>query len=156
MAPKNAEASHRLSDVKIKNANPREKTYKLADGGGLYLKVTSVGSGLWRMSYTQSNGKKNHVSFGSYPVVTLAAAREKRLKAKQLIDAGTDPGQARRTPKQERNTAEANTFEVIPREKHANKADSSKESAPKNVLQRLANDIFLRLASTLSPRSKPR
>ena len=33
-----------LTDVKIKNAKPREKTYKLSDGGGLYLEITPVGS----------------------------------------------------------------------------------------------------------------
>jgi hypothetical protein len=48
-----------LSDLLIKSAKPREKSYKLSDGGGLYLEVTPVGTKLWRMSYTQANGKKN-------------------------------------------------------------------------------------------------
>jgi hypothetical protein len=131
-----------LTDAKVKNAKPREKTYKLSDGGGLYLDVTPVGSKLWRLGYTQANGKKNHLALGAYPVVTLAAARDKRLKAKQQIDAGTDPAQARRAAKQQRTISAANTFEVIAREWHANKEDSWKESTSKNVLQRLEKDIF--------------
>jgi hypothetical protein len=131
-----------LTDLKVKSAKPREKTYRLSDGGGLYLEVTPLGTKLWRMSYTQANGKKNRLSFGAYPVVTLTTARDKRLKAKQQLDAGTDPAQARRATKQQRNIASANTFEVIAREWLANKADSWKESTAKNVLQRLENDIF--------------
>jgi hypothetical protein len=131
-----------LTDAKVKNAKPREKTYKLSDGGGLYLDVTPVGSKLWRLGYTQANGKKNRLALGAYPVVTLAAARDKRLKVKQQIEAGTDPAQARRAAKQQRTITAENTFEVIAREWHANKADSWKENTSKNVLHRLEKDIF--------------
>ena len=131
-----------LTDLKVKNAKPREKTYKLTDGGGLYLDVTPVGSKLWRLGYTQANGKKNRLALGVYPVVTLAAARDKRLKVKQQIEAGTDPAQARRAAKQQRTISAENTFEVIAREWHANKADSWKENTSRNVLHRLEKDIF--------------
>ena len=89
-----------LTDAKIKNAKPREKVYKLSDGDGLYLEVTPVGSKLWRIGYPQANGKKNRLALGAYPVVTLAAAREKRLRVTQQIEAGTDPAQAQRAAKQ--------------------------------------------------------
>jgi hypothetical protein len=131
-----------LTEAKLKNAKPLEKTYKLSDGGGLYLEVTPVGSKLWRLGYTQQNGKKNRLALGAYPVVTLAAAREKRLKVKQQIDAGIDPAQARRAAKQHRSITAANTFEVIAREWHANKEGSWKESTSRNVLQRLEHGIF--------------
>ena len=29
----------KLTDTKIKNAKPREKVYRLSDGGGLYLEI---------------------------------------------------------------------------------------------------------------------
>ena len=41
----------KLTDQAIKAAKPREKTYKMADGGGLYLEVTTKGSKLWRLKY---------------------------------------------------------------------------------------------------------
>jgi len=105
-----------LTDLRIKTAKPRDKIYKLADGGGLYLEVHPTGSKHWRMSYTQPNHKKNRLSFGAYPVVTLAGAREKRLNARKLIEAGTDPAAARRAAKHSCDVANANTFEVIARE----------------------------------------
>lgn len=131
-----------LTDLRIKSAKPREKTYKLSDGGGLFIEITPVGTKLWRLGYTQPSGKKNRLALGAYPVVTLAAAREKRLKIKQQIDAGIDPAQARRAGKQQRTISAANTFEVIAREWHANKEDSWKESTSKNVIHRLERDIF--------------
>ncbi len=131
-----------LTDLQIKSAKPREKTYKLSDGGGLFIEITPVGTKLWRMGYTQPNGKKTRLALGAYPVVTLAAAREKRLKIKQQIDAGIDPAQTRRSTKHQRTITAANTFEVIAREWHANKEDNWKESTSKNVLQRLERDIF--------------
>jgi hypothetical protein len=136
-----------LTDLKVKSAKPREETYKLSDGGGLYLEIMPVGSKLWRMGYTHANGKKTRLALGAYPVVTLAGAREKRQEAKQQIDAGTDPAQARRAAKQQRNIAAANTFEVIAREWHANKEDSWKESTSKNVLRRREKDSFPILGS---------
>jgi hypothetical protein len=42
-----------LTDTTVKNAGKREKSYKLADGGGLYLEVTSKGAKLWRMKFVQ-------------------------------------------------------------------------------------------------------
>lgn len=143
-----------LTEAKIRNAKPREKTYKLSDGGGLYLEVNPVGSKLWRLGYTQQNGKKNRLALGANPIVTLAAAREKRLKIKQQIDAGIDPAQARRAAKQQRSITAANTFEMIAREWHANKEGSWKESTSRNVLQRLERDIFPIFGSTPSPKLK--
>ncbi len=131
-----------LTDLQIKSAKPREKTYKLSDGGGLFIEITPVGTKLWRLGYTQLSGKKTRLALGVYPVVTLAAAREKRLKIKQQIDAGIDPAQSRRAAKQQRTISAANTFEVIAREWHANKEDSWKESTSKNVIHRLERDIF--------------
>lgn len=32
-----------LTDIKIRSAKPREKTFKLFDSGGLYLEVSSTG-----------------------------------------------------------------------------------------------------------------
>jgi Arm DNA-binding domain len=39
----------RLTDTAIRNAKPKGKSYKLADGFGLYLLVNPTGSRLWRM-----------------------------------------------------------------------------------------------------------
>ena len=131
-----------LTDIQVRNAKPRATAYKLADGGGLYLEVNPSGSRIWRLSYTQANGKKNRLTYGNYPAVSLAAARERRAKTKQQLAEGTDPAQARRVEKQLKAVTASNTFEAIAREWHANKAESWKESTSKNVLHRLEKDIF--------------
>lgn len=40
-----------LTDTEIRTAKPREREYKLADSGGLYLLVTPSGGRLWRLKY---------------------------------------------------------------------------------------------------------
>ena len=41
----------KLTDVKVKKAKPREKMYKLFDGGGLYIQIEPTGGKLWRYQY---------------------------------------------------------------------------------------------------------
>jgi hypothetical protein len=59
-----------LSDVKVRNAKSKEKDYKLADGGGLYLLVSSTGGKLWRFKY-RYGGKEKLLALGLYPIVSL-------------------------------------------------------------------------------------
>ena len=33
-----------LTDIQVKNAKPKAKTYTLADGGGMYLEIAPTGS----------------------------------------------------------------------------------------------------------------
>ena len=40
-----------LTNVDIKNAKPRDKSYRLYDEKGLYLEVTPAGGKLWRLKY---------------------------------------------------------------------------------------------------------
>ena len=55
-----------LTDLQIKNAKKQAKDYKLTDGGGLYLLVTSSGGKLWRMDY-RFNDKRKTLFLKSYP-----------------------------------------------------------------------------------------
>jgi hypothetical protein len=61
-----------LTDIAIRNAKPREKEYKLVDGGGLYLLVTPAGGRLWRLKY-RVDGIERKLAIG-----TLADARKAR------------------------------------------------------------------------------
>jgi hypothetical protein len=73
-----------LSDPKIKKAKPQQKPVTLFDGGGLFLLVTPTGGKLWRFKYRFAN-KEKLLSFGSYPEISIAAARRKREEARTLI-----------------------------------------------------------------------
>ena len=66
-----------LTDISIKNAKPRERDYKLADGGGLYLLVTVSGGKLWRLKF-RIDGIERKLSLGKYPALRLGDARKAR------------------------------------------------------------------------------
>lgn len=87
-----------LSDVRIKDAKPKEKFYKLSDGKSLYLLVNPNGSKLWRLKYRFA-GKEKTLSFGPYPEVSLNEAREKRDDARAKVKSGIDPSEERREAK---------------------------------------------------------
>lgn len=55
----------KLTNVAAKGAKPKEKAYKLADGGGLYLEVFPNGSKLWRLKYRRDDGSETRVSLGA-------------------------------------------------------------------------------------------
>lgn len=115
-APKMPRVVPPLTDMQVKNAKPKAKAYKLADGGGLYLEVTPVGSKLWRMKFKQASGKESRLSFGAYPEVGLTQARSSRATARQLRANDIDPGQAKREAKILRSAAVAHTFEAVARD----------------------------------------
>lgn len=87
-----------LTDTRIRSAISSQKKsiekslVKLADGGGLYLIIDKNNSTYWRFDYTRPITKKrNSMSFGTYPEISLADAREKRAECKKLIAQNVDP-----------------------------------------------------------------
>lgn len=84
-APKRA-----VSDAALRALKPKDKPYKHAVGGGLYLEVSTGGSKLWRWKY-RIEGKENRYSMGSYPERTLKEAREEVESARKLVKQGLHP-----------------------------------------------------------------
>jgi Arm DNA-binding domain len=70
-----------LSNRQINNLRPSTKPIIVSDGGGLHILITPNGVKLWRMAY-RYNGLQKLLSFGAYPAIVLADAREKRDAAK--------------------------------------------------------------------------
>jgi integrase len=124
----------RLKDLEVRHAAPREKDYKLADGGGLHLLVRPNGSKLWRMKYRFA-GKEKLLSFGAYPSVSLGDARLERAKAKIALAAGLDPGTGN-------DTRKGKTFEQVARVWHANRLSGLDEAHASRLLRRLERDAF--------------
>lgn len=52
-----------LTDTACKAAKAKEKPYKMADGGGLYLEIMPTGSKCWRMKY-RIHGKEKRLAIG--------------------------------------------------------------------------------------------
>lgn len=101
-----------LSDAKLRNLKSKEKTYKVSDSGGLYIEVTRTGSRLWRLKY-RFEGREKRLSFGAYPGVSLADARNARERAKAMLAKGIDPGVAKKAEKQARRAVSEHTFEKL-------------------------------------------
>ncbi len=101
-----------LSEFAVRNAKARDKAYKLTDGGGLYLHIQPNGSKLWRMKFRHL-GKEKLLSFGPYPLVSIAGARRKRDDAKQLLLNGTDPAQQKREERLDAEAKARQTFGLL-------------------------------------------
>ena len=80
-----------LTDPKLqKNVKPTGKDYQLADGGGLSLIVRAKGKMTWRYEY-RVNGKKEKLTLGNYPAMSLAEARRLHQEKKLMVDRGESP-----------------------------------------------------------------
>jgi len=101
-----------LTDTRIKGRKPKNKPFRLFDGGGLYIEVRPSGSKLWRLKYRLS-GKEKLLALGKYPTVSLKKARKERDKAKELIAGGRDPVTEKRATKTADIHKAANTFEAV-------------------------------------------
>jgi hypothetical protein len=71
-----------LTDLEIKKAKTKERPYKLSDGGNMYLWITPAGGKLWRWVF-RCEGKAKLMTFGRYPDVPLALARDRLAEARK-------------------------------------------------------------------------
>lgn len=119
-----------LSDTAIRNAKPREKPYKLADGGGLFLQVYPGGGKLWRQKY-RVDGREKKLSLGAYPEIGLAEARRRRESAREQLAMGKDPSRERQKDKLRGQVLNACTFSLIASEyRQRRKQDGHRPWAP--------------------------
>ncbi|HHT0463420.1 TPA: tyrosine-type recombinase/integrase [Raoultella planticola] len=131
----------KLTARQVDTSRPKDKPYKLSDGGGLYLLVNPNGSRYWRLKYRIA-GKEKLLALGVYPDITLAEARQKRADAKKVLAAGGDPGQEKQEEKQAKEQAVANSFERLAMEWHSHKSTSWSEGYAEHLLMYLKKDIF--------------
>ena len=91
------------------------KRARRTDGAGLYLEISPAGSKRWFWKFYGA-GKESRLALGSYPDVTLKAARVARDEARKTASAGTNPVQKRRAEKLAASHNAATTFEAVARE----------------------------------------
>jgi integrase len=104
-----------LTHFQLTNAKPAAKPYKLSDGGGLHIIINPSGSKLWRLKY-RFLGKERLLSFGEFPLFSLAEARAKRDEAKKLLASGVDPNVKKKLDRLTAETAARNTFGLVAEE----------------------------------------
>lgn len=137
-----------LTDAACRNAkyNSAGAGNKLADGGGLYLELMPSGAKKWRLKF-RHHGKENRLTFGDYPAVTLAMAREKRSEAKKQIAAGEDPAACRDSARLEAQVRSSNVFELVANEWYETKKDGWSESHAARVRKQLDRELGPALGS---------
>lgn len=135
-----------LKDITCRTSPPKDKLYRLFDGGGLYLEITPAGSKYWRIKYRFA-GKEKRLALGVYPDVSLADAREQRQQARKMLAAGTDPSEAKKAAKRETILKHENTFEAIAREWHDHFKHKWTPQVVISSMRRLENHIFPKLGT---------
>jgi integrase len=100
-----------LTDAQCRNAvcPPERKQARFSDAGGLYLQVSPAGSRRWFWKYRIA-GVEKQLALGSYPEISLTAARKARDVAKLEKSGGRDPVQARKLAKLKATAVASDTF----------------------------------------------
>ena len=80
-----------LTEIMIKQAKPRDKTYMMTDGEGLGLEVRPNGKKYWVARFW-TNNKEGRKSLGAYPKVTLKEARAKKNEFRESLKSGKPVG----------------------------------------------------------------
>ncbi len=97
----------RFTDRAIAEIKPKAKIYEVWEDGrtGLGVRMSPKGRKSWNYMY-RFNGKARRMTLGTYPAVSLASARVKHAKAKELREKGTDPGALQVERKRAERTSE--------------------------------------------------
>ena len=81
-----------LTDTEIKRAKPSEKLYFLYDNDGLQLRISPSSSKTWLFRYRRPvTLKTNNLKLGTYPALSLSAARKMTQRYHEQLALGIDP-----------------------------------------------------------------
>ncbi|ACB34466.1 integrase family protein [Leptothrix cholodnii SP-6] len=137
-----------LTDADCRNAScpPDLKRRRLSDAAGLYLEVSPAGSKRWFWKF-YPDGKESRLALGSYPEVSLKAARLARDAARKVRADGTNPVQQRKADTLAKATSNATTFEAVAREFFATKAGAWSATYSARWITQMEKDLFPVLGS---------
>ena len=132
-----------LTDAECRNAvcPPQKKQARFTDSGGMYLQVSPAGSKRWFLKYRIA-GVEKQMALGSYPEVSLTAARKARDAAKLKKSEGHDPVQVRKVEKLKAARSEGDTFQTIALEWYSKQSPQWSASHAERSLRQLERDLF--------------
>lgn len=130
-----------MNDTQIRALKPREKSYRVADGGGLYVQIEPSGGKLWRLAYRHL-GKQKTLAIGRYPEVGLQEARARRDDAKRLLSDGIDPAENRKAEKRKAELAANTTFGSVAKAWYAVQKTRWVESYASRIWGRIEDDLL--------------
>ncbi|HKT28779.1 tyrosine-type recombinase/integrase [Dyella sp.] len=130
-----------LTALAARNAQPREKPYRLAAGRGLYLQVMPNGAKYWRQKYRYL-GKAMMIGHGVFPEVSLAQAREACDEARKVLASGVDPSSHRKMAKRALKVQTENSVKAVVTEWYRLHRDEWSETYAERIIHSMENDIF--------------
>ena len=109
-----------LTDSQIKRLKPSDtctpsRPDKYSDGNNLRLWVRSTGSKVWVSDYKYAN-KRQSLTIGKYPAMSLADARQRNQQIKDLIAQGINPKQDKK--RLQADTDGTKTFDALAQRWH--------------------------------------
>ncbi|MGK2232427.1 integrase domain-containing protein [Colwellia polaris] len=133
----------KLTNTAVKNAKAKDKEYKLNDGEGLKLRIRPNGSKTWLFDYYKPHTKtRTSIGFGSFPEVTLAAAREKKRIARTQISEDIDPKEFKDDLARKNKIAANNTLEVVASDWFDKKKKTIAETTAKSLWRNFEKHVF--------------
>ncbi|HDP9281150.1 TPA: tyrosine-type recombinase/integrase [Escherichia coli] len=137
-----------LTNNEILKAKPREKDFTLHDGDGLFLLVKTSGKKLWRFRYQRPVSKsRTNLSLGSYPALTLAAARQIRDQHLTTLAQGMDPQQQQEQASEQRQIELDSIFSTVAANWFQIKSRNVTEDYAKDIWRSLDKDVFPAIGS---------
>ena len=132
-----------LTNNEILKAKLQEKDFTLHDGDGLFLLIKTSGKKQWRFRYQRLNSSnRTNLSLGSYPALTLAAARQMRDQYLSLLVQGLDPQRQQEKASEQRQIELDSIFSVVAGNWFQLKSKSVTEDYAKDIWRSLEKDIF--------------
>jgi len=101
-----------LSDLQVRQAKVTGKAYSLVDFDGLYFYISATGFKAWHFRFTWG-GKRERMSFGGYPALSLKDARNLRDEARAMLAKGINPHSERKRKRHAIVLAGEHTFQAI-------------------------------------------
>ena len=136
-----------LTDSQIKRLKPSDtctpsRPDKYSDGNNLRLWVRSTGSKVWVCDYKYAD-KRQSLTIGKYPIMSLADARQRNQQIKELIAQGIDPKHDKKRQQADNNGSRA--FDNIAQrwhEEHKTRVASTTYSRDYSQYQRDINPFI--------------
>jgi len=126
-----------ITDIQVRNAQPKDKKYKIADGDNLYLQISPTGTKSWLFRY-----KSKEIVIGRYPVISLKEARIKRYELAKEVTKGIDVAAERKWNKLSEKNAVRNTLQAVGEEWLDKFSVNNVEETNKRTKERLAKNVY--------------
>ncbi|MCK4086097.1 integrase arm-type DNA-binding domain-containing protein [Acinetobacter radioresistens] len=142
-----------LRDIKSNNPNGLQKDIRLSDGAGLNLLIRKNGTVMWRFDYTRPISKKrNTMTVGNYPAMSLAKAREYRDQFRALLTEGKDPQVEKQGVEEKERLKQQATFKSVA-ELYKSKQRLAEATVKRNdgIFEKLYRDIGNMPISDITP-----